>query len=153
MVVVECSIPTCTFKTADVSEALAIAPLTNHGLVHQSPPPAVAAAPTQAPTLQGPKLDRPKVDVGVSIEEWNVFIRRWDVFRNGSGIVTAQAPFQLFQCAGPELGDSLLKANPNAASESLPDLIAAMRSLVVIPPSCSSYARNATKHSAPSLPG
>ena len=132
MVVVECSVPGCTYKTNDVSEALAIALLTNHGLAHQSAP-SVMAAPAQAPTPQGPKLDRPKVDVGVSIEEWNVFIRRWDVFCTGSGIGAAQAPFQLFQCAGPELGDSLLKANPTVASGTLQDLIAAMRSLAVIP--------------------
>ncbi|KAJ8333519.1 hypothetical protein SKAU_G00415270 [Synaphobranchus kaupii] len=49
------------------------------------------------------------------------------------GIGAAQAPFQLFQCAGPDLGDSLLKANPGAASQPLADLIAAMRSLAVIP--------------------
>ncbi|XP_068189722.1 uncharacterized protein [Antennarius striatus] len=91
------------------------------------------AAPAQAHTPQGPKLDRPRVDVGVSIEEWNVFLHRWEVFCTGLGIGVAQAPFQLFQCAGPELGDSLLKANPTVASGSLPDLIAAMRSLAVIP--------------------
>ncbi|XP_068189721.1 uncharacterized protein [Antennarius striatus] len=128
----ECSVPDCAFRTNDVSEALAIALLTNHGLAHQSAP-AVMAAPAQAHTPQGPKLDRPRVDVGVSIEEWNVFLHRWEVFCTGLGIGVAQAPFQLFQCAGPELGDSLLKANPTVASGSLPDLIAAMRSLAVIP--------------------
>ena len=74
MVVVECSAPGCAFKTDDVSEALAIALLTNHGLAHQSAP-RVMAAPAQAPSPQGPKLDRPRVDMGVSIEEWSVFIR------------------------------------------------------------------------------
>ena len=132
MVIIKCSVPACTFTTEDVSEALAIALLMNHGFVHQHPAP-VMAAPPQVSAPQGPKLDRPTVDVGVSIEEWNVFIRRWAVFRTGSGIAAAQAPFQLFQCAGPALGDSLLKADPNAASRPLPDLIAAMRSLAVIP--------------------
>ncbi|XP_077359925.1 uncharacterized protein LOC144005545 [Festucalex cinctus] len=130
MVIVECCVPSCAFSTADVSEALAIALLANHGFVHQNPP---AQATAQAPTFQGPKLARPTVDIGVSIEEWNVFTRRWEVFRAGSGIGDAQAPFQLFQCAGPNLGDSLLKADPDAASRPLPDLIAAMRSLAVIP--------------------
>lgn len=129
MVIFECSVPGCAFETDDVSEALAIALLNNHGLAHQSTSPATP----QDSTPQGPKLDRPRVDVGVSIEEWNVFIRHWDVFCAGSRIGAAQAPFQLFQCAGPELGDSLLKANPNVASGSLTDLITAMRSLAVIP--------------------
>ena len=35
MVVITCTIPTCDFKTDDVSEALAIALLANHGLAHQ----------------------------------------------------------------------------------------------------------------------
>ena len=62
-----------------------------------------------------------------------MFTRRWDVFRTGSGIDDESAPSQLFQCAENELGDSLLKANPHAASNTLQDLLAAMRSLVVIP--------------------
>ena len=73
---------------------------------------------------------RPKVDIGVSTEGWNVFARRWEVFHTGSGIDDASAPSQLFQCAGTELSDSLLKA---ATSDHLPQLLAAMRSLPVIP--------------------
>ena len=130
MVVVGCSVPGCEFKSDDVSEATAIALLTNHGLAHQAAPPAIAGP---APVSRGPKLDRPKVDVGVAIEEWNVFVRRWDVFRAGSGIDEASAPAQLFQCAGTELGDSLLKVNPNLTSDSLTQLLTAMRSLAVIP--------------------
>lgn len=122
MVVVGCSVPSCGFQTDDVSEALAIALLTNHGLAHRDPA-----------TPQGPKLDRPGVDVGISDEGWNVFVRRWNVFLAGSGIGATRAPFQLFQCAGPELGDSLLKADPDAASGTVDDLLAAMRSLAVIP--------------------
>ncbi|KAK3745249.1 hypothetical protein QZH41_001847 [Actinostola sp. cb2023] len=124
MVKVECSVPHCDFKTDDVSEAIAIALLANHGLAHQSTPPAIA---------RGPKLDRPKVNVGVSTEGWNVFVRRWEVFRTGSGIDNASAPAQLFQCAGIELGDNILKANPDAASDNLPQLLADKRSLAVIP--------------------
>ncbi|XP_068678617.1 uncharacterized protein [Montipora foliosa] len=132
MVVIACTIPTCDFKTADVSEALAIALLANHGLAHQCTLPNTPG-PSLPPVPRGPKLERPKVNIGVSTEEWNVFTRRWEVFRTGSGIDDQSAPSQLFQCAENELGDSLLKANPHAASNTLPDLLAAMRSLAVIP--------------------
>ncbi|KAK5884464.1 hypothetical protein CesoFtcFv8_018283 [Champsocephalus esox] len=118
MVIVGCPVPGCEFESQDLSEALVIAILTIHGFSHQHASP-VMAAPAQAPAPHGPRLDRPKVDVGVSIEEWNVFIRRWDVFRAGSGIGDAQVPFQLFQCAGSVLGDSLLKAAPDAATDEL----------------------------------
>ena len=130
MVVIECSVPDCTFATEDVSEALAIALITNHNIAHRVPAPTAPPAPT---ATSGPKLERPKVNIGVTLEEWNVFTRRWEVFKSGSGINNASAPSQLFQCAGPELGDSLLKANPNAASENLTGLLAAMRSLAIIP--------------------
>ena len=130
MVVVKCSVEHCPFQTEDVTEALAIALLSNHGLAHLAPP---AAEPVRTPNKRGPKLEWPKVDIGISIEEWNVFVRRWEVFRSSSGIDDASAPSQLFQCAGPDLGDSLLKANPNATSNSLHDLLAAMRSLAIIP--------------------
>ena len=130
MVVVKCSVPDCTFTTEDVTEALAIALITNHDLSHRVTAPTAPPAPT---ATSGPKLERPKVNIGVTIEEWNVFTRRWEVFKSGSGINNASAPAQLFQCAGPELGDSLLKANPNAASENLTQLLAAMRSLAIIP--------------------
>ncbi|XP_051795794.1 uncharacterized protein LOC127531147 [Acanthochromis polyacanthus] len=131
MVVVQCSVPGCAFVSADVSEALAIALLSNHGLAHQPLP--VPATPPQASSPAGPKLERPTVDVGVSIEEWNLFTRRWEVFCAGSGITDAQAPFQLFQCAGPDLGDSLLQTNPDAATGPAAALLSAMRSLAVIP--------------------
>ena len=130
MVIVGCTIPNCGIETADVSENLAIALLANHGLAHQSPAHPHAAS---TPLLRGPKLNRPKVNIGLSIEDWNVFFRRWEVFRTGSGIDEASAPSQLFQCAGTELGDSLLKGNPQAISDTLPQLLAAMRSLAVIP--------------------
>ena len=132
MVVIACTIPNCDFKTDDVLEALTIALLANHGLAHQGTLSDVAV-PSLPPVPRGPKLDQPKVNIGVSTEEWNVFTRRWEVFRTGSGIDEASAPSQLFQCAENEHGDSLLKVNPDAASSTLPDLLSAMRSLAVIP--------------------
>lgn len=51
----------------------------------------------------------------------------------GCNIDEASSPLQLFQCAGAELGDSLLMTKPNIASESLSQLLTAMRSLAVIP--------------------
>ena len=62
----------------------------------------------------------------------HVFTCCWEVFRTGSGINDESASSQLFQCAENERGDSLLNANPHAASYTLPDLLAAMRSLAVI---------------------
>ena len=128
MVIVSCSVPSCEFRSDDVSEALAIAVLTNHGLAHQS-----RSETAHTPVRQAPRLERPRVDVGVTTEEWNVFVRRWDVFRTGSGIDDASAPSQLFQCASTELGDSMLKANASVVNGSLSDVLECMRCLAVIP--------------------
>ena len=94
MVKVKCSVPNCDFVTEDGSEALVIAILTNHGLAHQNIP---AAGTVQAPVApRGPKLERPRVDIGVTTEGWNVFVRRWNVFRSGSGIDEVQPPLSCF---------------------------------------------------------
>ena len=111
-------------RTKGVSATLAIALLGNHGLAKQNP---------SRTANQGPKLERPKINVGVTAEEWNVFTWCWEVFRTGSSISDTSALSQLFQCAGGEYGYSLLKTNPNAATESLPRLLATMRSPAVIP--------------------
>ena len=60
-------------------------------------------------------------------------VRKLKVQTAGSRIDESSAPAQLFQCAGPELGDRILKAKPDAASDSLPQLLENMRSLAVIP--------------------
>ena len=109
----------------DFSEVFAFALLANHGLAHQCTLPNTTG-PSLPPVPRGPKLERPKVNIGVLTEKWNVFTRRWEVFRTGSGIDDDSAPSQLFQCAENELGDSLLKATTHAASNTPPDLLAAM---------------------------
>jgi len=77
MVVIECSVPNCTLKTNDVSEALAIALITNHDLAHRPSAPLNTDANPALTTSRGPKLERLKIDIAVTIEEWNVFTRRW----------------------------------------------------------------------------
>ena len=107
---------------------MAIALLTNHDLAHQR------REHERVPetTRRGPKLEKPNVNIGVSAEQWNVFRRRWEVFRTGSAIDTTSAAAQLFQCSRNELSTSLLKANPQIAESSLTNLLAEMRSLAVI---------------------
>ena len=67
-----------------------------------------------------------------STEEWNIFKRRLDVFVSGSGLDPDASSSQLFQCAGDELGDSLLKTDPSIVSKPTSVAMAAMKSLAVI---------------------
>ena len=87
MVIISCTFPGCDFKSEDVIEAIACALLQSHAFIDS-----VASAvhqrdePTQARKCPWPELERPLIDIGVSIEDWNVFLRRWCVFKEGSGI-------------------------------------------------------------------
>ena len=70
--------------------------------------------------------------MGLSLEAWNVFTRRWQMFMQGSGIYEVSATAKLFQCASQSLGDSLLKSDAEIVSKPLQELLSAMRRLAVI---------------------
>ena len=66
MVVISCAFPDCEFNSEDVTEAIARALLQSHAFTH-------AAAPTAHQAIrpherQGPKLERPHIDFGVSMK-------------------------------------------------------------------------------------
>ena len=128
MVVIDCAYPVCGFQSEDAPKAVACAILQSHAFSHAAPGPNFNRAPSE-----GPKLTRPSIDVGVSLEAWNVFTRRWQMFREGSGINEASATAQLFQCTSQSLGDSLLKSDAEIVSKPLQELLSAMRRLAVIP--------------------
>ena len=131
MVKIECPVPQCTFATPEESsENVACALLTTHTYgVHmqQQHTPAPGGNP-----VRGPKLERPKVDLGVSKEEWNMFTRRWDTFVTGCGLDATNCTAQLFQCSSEALGDSLLKSNHRIISKPTTDLLTTMLRLAVI---------------------
>ena len=62
MVVIKCPIIGCSYETTDCSEAIACVLLTAHTPQHTAKPPAT-----------GPRLDRPRIDTGITPEEWNIF--------------------------------------------------------------------------------
>ena len=134
MVVISCAYPGCDYQSEDVTEPIACALLQSHSFSHATAASAgQAAVPAPVTENRGPRLERPHIGIGVSLEEWNVFTRRWHVFKAGSGIDDTSAPSQLFQCASKELGDNLLKYDADVASRPLTDLLTSMRRLAVIP--------------------
>ena len=64
MVSLACPIPGCTYVTPEMSETVACALLTAHTPVHTAP-----SLLGSATSHSGPKLERPKVDVGLNEEE------------------------------------------------------------------------------------
>ena len=121
--------PRCVFKTPeDLPKSVALAIFTAHVTEHTAPP----AAPTTAQARSGPKLERPKVEMGISMEEWNVFKRRWDAYVIGSGLDADTCTSQLFDCTGEELGNTILKSKSTILSGTTKDLLATMKDLAVI---------------------
>ncbi len=124
MVKVPCPMPECNFVAEDVEPSIVAALLQIHASVHSSGGGASA---------RGPKLDRPRIDLGADQEAWNTFMRRWDNFRIGSNISESIAPVQLLQCAGDDLSEMLLKTDPEISSRPIGVVLAEMKALAVIP--------------------
>ena len=121
-IAMNCPLDGCDYTTGEHSEPVAIAYFNAHLIEHQRPQQVQTTAPvlnnqqvaaTSSGSRNGPKLDRPNIAAGVSMEEWIMFKRRWNIYKDGSGILDAQAPHHLFQCADLQLGDALLKTDPD----------------------------------------
>jgi len=124
-----CPFQDCTYSTGEQTEPVAIAYFNAHMLSHTHPPPAQQSVVRRS----GPKLDRPVIESGASMEEWNLFTRRWTIFKEGSHIDNADASRHLFQCADGPLGDALLKMDPDIVNKSIDEVLQAMKKLAVIP--------------------
>ena len=125
MVVVDCPLAGCNYRTADQEPSIVSALLQLHDREHQ---PTSSGNPAR-----GPKLPRPSVCTGIDVESWNSFVRLWEAYRDGSGIDDRYAGIQLFQCASDELKNLLLKSDRTVATKPADDVIRAMRKLCVIP--------------------
>ena len=116
MVIISCAFPGCNFKSEDVTETIAYALLQSHAFIHRG---AFTVhqrdEPTQARECPEPKLERSCINIDVSMEDWNVFLRRWRVFKEGSSISDTAALQQLFQCTSKALGDNLLKGGESSS--------------------------------------
>ena len=118
----------CGYSTGEHSEPVAIAYFNAHMLKHKQP-----KAQQSASRQSGPKLDRPMIEAGASMEEWNLFTRKWKIFKDGSHIDDKDASHHLFQCADGQLGDALLKTDPDIVSKDVDAVLQAMKKLSVIP--------------------
>ena len=97
--------------------------------------------PMQTP-LQGGMADRrlrklsssrPSVAQGSTKENWNTFLARLEKFKRGTRMAVGEAIQQLFQCCEGDLGDNILRSNPDATRGTEDELLAAIKRLSVIP--------------------
>jgi hypothetical protein len=92
MPAIACQVDGCVYVTDDVATAIAL--LNSHVINHRATPVDGLSADTRH---RGPKLERPKIQLNATTEDWNNFIRHWDIYRSGSGIDEASAPGQLLE--------------------------------------------------------
>ena len=129
-ITIKCPVPDCEYETGEATEAVAVALLNAHVTIHNK---AVAAVPTTPPISdRGPKLERPKVDIGISEEEWNMFYRRWELILRCSGISNGNVTSHLIQCATDTLGDAVLKVRPKITDAPVDECLKLMKSFAVI---------------------
>ena len=135
MPILPCVVTGCNFETPDVSDAAAIAYLQIHGYEHAPAPAPAPATPAPAtPSAQRlPRFERPKISLGSSEEVWIGFKTRWEMFKRGTTITAADAAYHLFQCCDDPLGNSVLKAKPDAALGTEDTLLATIKQLAVTP--------------------
>eukprot|EP00111_Clytia_hemisphaerica_P013685 TCONS_00040255-protein len=123
MTVLNCPIPGCGFATDDVDVVGAAAILNAHTYTHMVvPQPA-------APPVRGPKLDRPKLQLNCTNEDWNAFQRRWETYRTGSGIRDDIAAGQLLECTTEQLGNILLRAEPAFTTKPIAEALQVLKSV------------------------
>ena len=118
MTILTCPIPGCGFSTQNVDVVGAAAILNVHSHMH-------VAAPQQqaAPPVRGPKLDRPKLQLNSTSEDWNAFHRRWETYRAGSGIQDTIASGQLLECTTEQLGNIVLRAEPSFTTKPIDEAL------------------------------
>jgi hypothetical protein len=126
MILINCPFTGCNYSTSETTEGVAIALLNTHILIHSNPP-------SSATPRRGPKLEQPKIEAGISTEKWNSFVRRWETFREGSGLDSTAAACQLFHCADEALGDIILRAEKDFATKSITDALEITKSFAVVP--------------------
>ena len=88
----------------DVDVIGAAAILNVHSHIHATNTPQARSG----PAIRAPKLERPKLQMNATTEDWNAFTRRWETFRSGSSIPDAIASGQLLECTEEHLGNIVL---------------------------------------------
>ena len=130
MPAIECPFPDCTYATDDVDAAIAAVLLTIHNNTHTNPGQTTTPADTRQ---KAPKIDRPSVTQGSTEENWNAFLARWNMFQRGTRLTAGETVQQLFQCCEGDLGDNILRSNPDATRGTEEELLAAIKRLAVTP--------------------
>ena len=127
MVVIKCPIEGCSYQTEDQVMEIVVKLLDLHSVQHKQ-----QQAQCQPVQVSAPKLNRPHIDMGVTQESWITFTRRWEAYKQGSGITDNIATIQLLQCASEQLEEYLWKTDSQLSLKSERLVLKIMESIAVI---------------------
>ena len=126
MPVFNCPLDGCTYATDDIDAAVAASMLIIHNNVHVNES-------AQRSKQKPPKIDRPEIGRDSSEETWNMFIAKWQMFKDGTQLSQSDTVRQLFQCCDDELGDAIIKGHSAAINSSETELMRVIKQLAVTP--------------------
>ena len=129
----KCELQGCTFTASNDDKDLMLAAFGSHQKNHDIQANTVNAAPQRNETSRGQRTERPKIRKGGSEETWNTFFTRWNNYKKTSGIPESVVTGELFQCCSEELGDDIIRENPQLLDGSEEDLLAAIKRIAIIP--------------------
>lgn len=98
------------YITEDVDSILSVAQLNTHTFAHQQGE-NVTVSIKQKPL----KNERPALSRISTEEEWHTFLRRWDLFKQGTNIPRGQISNQLWQCFYEDFEDDLFQDITNVS--------------------------------------
>ena len=115
-------IPDCGYSTDNVEAIAAAAQLNIHALIHcqdGSGPGSTKQKP--------PKIECPVVSRGSTEEEWHTFLKRWNLFKQGTDIPQGQVTTHLWKCCDKDLEDDLFKDIDDIGSINEETLLASIK--------------------------
>ena len=75
------------------------------------------------------ELVRPRITQGMSLDSWNCFQVRWELFKNDAGLSEAEYGLQLMYCCSEEIMEQLYHADPLILAKSEIEQLEAIRKL------------------------
>ena len=123
-----CEVTGCEVSKTASSEDNALKQLElHHKQVHQH-----TATTTPTVKQKPPKVNRPKISLGMSGEEWMTFTHKWDMFKAATDIGSSELNAQLLQCCDEELENSVYASCSTVRTGSEADLLGIIKGLCVI---------------------
>lgn len=129
----KCEMQGCTFIATNDDKDLMLAAFGSHQKNHDIQTNTAIAAPQRNEMSRAQRTERPKIQKGGSEETWNTFFTRWNNYKKTSGIPESVATGELFECCSLELGDDIIRENPQLLEGAEKDLLAAIKRHAIIP--------------------